>query len=159
MASTFQFSQSYGAGPTVADIGDGSGGNYWNYKNVDDATPANYSSYPIQAGDDSYEVYIRGHWTGTFNSISNIKIWLSTKSLTGYGTGASLKGSVQSSYTQSTKVANADSAFPESSGAALAPTYAANYSQYVRIQLHTVNTSPAPGDGGSNIFTLTWDES
>jgi hypothetical protein len=159
MAAVFQFSQSYGASPTVVDIGDGSGGNYFNFKNTDDATPANYSTYPITAGEDSYEIYIRGHWTGSFNSISNIKFWNSTQALTGYGTGASIKASVQSSYTQPTKVANADSAVPTTSGTALAPTYSSNYSQYLRLQLHTVASGAVPGDGGSNVFSLSWDES
>ena len=160
MAATFQFSQTYGASPgTVGDIGDGTGGNYWNFKNADDATPANYSTYPIPAGNDSYEVYIRGHFTGTFNSIGNLFFWASTLSLTGYGTGASLKASVQAAYATPAVAANGDSAIPTTQGTGLAPTYAAAYSQYLRMQLHTVNTSPVPGDGGVSTLSLQWDES
>jgi hypothetical protein len=159
-AATFQFSQTYGTSPgTIVDIGGTSGGNYFNFKNIDDATPANYSTYPITAGNDSYEVYIRGHWTGTFNSISNILFWNSTQSLTGYGTGASIKASVQSSYGTPSTTPNADSAVPTSSGSGLAPTYSSNYSQYIRLQLHTVASGAIPGDGGMNTFNLSWDES
>ena len=160
MASTFQFSQTYGAAPgTSVDIGDGPGGNYFNFKNIDDATAGNYGTHPIPAGNDSYEAYIRGHRTGTFNSTSNIKFRLSSKNLTGYGTGASIKASVQSSYSTPSTTPNADSACPESQGAGLAPTYANNYSQYIRLQLHTVLSGAAPGDGGTNTFSLSWDES
>lgn len=159
MAATFQFSQTYGAAPgTPGDIGDGSGGNYFNFKNIDDATPGNYGANPISAGNNSFEVYLRGHFTGTFNSISNLKFWASSLILTGYGTGASIKASVQGGgYATPTTTPNADSAVPTTEGGALAPTYAANFSQYVRLQLATA-ADASPGDGGTTTFTLKYDE-
>jgi hypothetical protein len=162
MAATFQFSQSTGAGESKADIGDGSGGNYFNFMSEDQkGTPADYTNHPITAGNDSFEVYIQGHWTGTFSSISNIKYWLSTKSLTGYGSTASLKGSVVAvgAYAAPTATPNADTAFPEVEGSALAPTYASNYCGYLRHQLHTSVAGATPGDGGTNTFTMKYDES
>lgn len=160
-AATFQFSQSYGAGETKADVGDGSGGNYWNFKSIDDATAANYSSNPIVAGEDSFEVYIQGHFTGTFNAISNVLFWASDLVLTGYGTGAALKASVviPGDWAQASEVANADSAIPTTEGTALELAYAAAFSDYVRMQLHTTTTAAVPGDGGTTTFTMQYDES
>ena len=161
MAAAFQFSQSNGAGQTKTDIGDGSGGNYFNFKTNDDATPANYSSNPITAGNDSMEVYLQGHWTGTFNSISNIKFWASANTYTGAGTGNTIKASVVpvGSYATPTTTPNGDSAVPTSQGAGLAPTYGSNYCGYCRLQLHTVASGATPGDTNSVTFSLSWDES
>lgn len=161
MAATFQFSQSNGAGQTKTDVGDGSGGNYWNFKTNDDATPANYSSNPITAGNDSMEIYVQGHWTGTFNSISNIKFWASANTLTGAGTGNSIKAAVVAvgSYATPSTTPNADSAVPTSQGAGLTLTYGSNFCSYVRLQLHTVNTSPTPGDTGTVTWSMSYDES
>lgn len=159
MAATFQFSQSNGSGETKTDIGNGSGGNYFNFKNADTATPSDYTTYPITAGNCSYEVYLQGHWTGTFSSISNVKFWMSTKSLTGYGTGASIHAAVvaPASYATPSTTENADSACPESEGSALSLTYLSNYCSYVRLQLETESDASA-GTGGTSTFTLKYDE-
>lgn len=68
MAATFAWAQTYGSAPgTVASLG--ISGNLFNYKRADDATAANYSSNPVTAGQKSYEVWLRGKFTGTFNKI------------------------------------------------------------------------------------------
>lgn len=103
MAATFQFSQSYGVTPTVTDIGDGSGGNYWNYKDVDDATPANYSSNPITAGNNSYEVWLRLHFTNTFNKVDNLQMWESTAFSPATGLTVKYKANNVGAYVQSVK--------------------------------------------------------
>ena len=158
MTAVFQFSQTYGTTPgTAVDIGDGGGGNYWNYKNADDATPANYSTYPITAAARSYGVYVRGHFTSSFISISNIKFWASTLTLTGYGTGALISGSEQSSYGTPSTADTGDANIPTTEGTALGPTYSSNYSQYLRTQLETA-ADATPGDGGVSTFTMKYDE-
>ena len=159
MAATFQFSQSNGAGQTKTDVGSGAGGNYWNFKNADTASAADYTSNPITAGNLSYGVYIQGHFTGTFNLISNIKFWASTLSLTGYGTGALISAAkiVPGSYATPSTVDTADATVPTTEGTALLPAYATNFSDYIRMQLETV-ADASPGDGGTTTFTYKYDE-
>lgn len=49
MAAVFQWAQRYGTSPgTLTALG--VSGNLFNFKNADDATPGNYTSYPITAG-------------------------------------------------------------------------------------------------------------
>src|SRR5579872_1560139 len=73
-AETFNFAQTNGSSgsPTTTDLG--SSGNLFNFKNSDDATASNYASNPITASDvanngDSYEIWLRMHFTGTFSVI------------------------------------------------------------------------------------------
>lgn len=168
MAATFQFAQSYGATPTVADIGDGSGGNYWNFKDVDDATPANYSSNPITAGNNSYEVWLRGHFTGTFNVVDNLQFWMSTDFSPNTGLTVKYKANNVGAYVQSVKTTStvATVAMPTSDpgtanvsiGGSLSGTLtSAGYSDYIVLQLQTT-VSAAPGDTSSATFTLQYDE-
>ena len=160
MASSFQFNQGCQANlGTVFDIGAGSGDNEFNFMSADATavlTPT-YSANPITAGNNSFSVGIRGHWTGTFNSIANIKVWWS-KTLTGYGTSADIMASVQASVWTPSATATGDSSAPTSQGSGLAPTYSANYSQWTRHQLQTQVTAAAPGDGGTSTLSLSWDE-
>ncbi len=168
MAATFQFSQSYGATPTVADIGDGTGGNYFNFKDIDDVTPGNYSTYPILAGDNSYEIWLRAHFTGTFNVIDNLQFWQSTAFSPATGLTLKYKANTVGSYVQSVKTTStvATTAMPTSDpgtanvtiGNSLSGTLtAAGYSDYIVIQLQTDITAAA-GDTSSAEFTLQYDE-
>lgn len=168
MAATFQFAQSYGVTPTVADIGDGTGGNYWNFKDVDDATPANYSSNPITAGNNSYEVWLRAHVTGTFNVIDNFQFWQSAAFSPATGLTLLWKGNNVGAYVQSVKTTStvATVAMPTSDpgtanvsiGGSLSGTLTgAGYSDYIVIQLQTTG-SAASGDTSSATFTLQYDE-
>lgn len=162
MAATWQWAQQNGAAPgTPTDIGD-TAGNFFNFKANDSATPSDYSSNPITAGNNSMEVYLRGHFTGTFNQISNMLFWNSVQSLTGYGSGASIKASIQSTYSTPTTTPNGDSAVPTSQGSALAVTPSTisspGYSDFIRLQLAT-GANASPGDGGSNEFSFRYSES
>jgi hypothetical protein len=160
MAADFQFSQSNGAGQTKTDIGSGVGGNYWNFKNADTAVPSDYATYPITAGNRSYDVWIQGHFTGTFNSISNIKFWCSTLLLTGYGTGALISGDkeIPGAYVTPATTDTGEPNVPTAEGSALALAYGTNFSDYVQLQLET-GADATPGDGGTSTFTLKYDES
>ena len=157
--ATYQFNQGYGAGPSVTDIGDGSGGNFFNFMNADITaalTPV-YTANPITAGNDSFWVGIRGHFTGTFNTISNLRVWW-TKVLTGYGTGADITASVQASWPGAPSATDTgDSSAPTTEGTGLQPTYAAAYSQWTRHQLETASDA-TPGDGGTSTINLSYDE-
>ena len=151
----------------TTDIGAG-GDNHFNFKNADTANPADYSSYPITAGASSYEVYLNAHWTGTFNAITTNKVWMSTYSMTGYGTGALVTASVVTNYAQPSTTANGDSETPTVEGSALDPTISegtgtpdvgtAGYSKLWRMQLQT-DSDATPGTGGTNVMTLKWSES
>lgn len=158
-AATFQFNQGYGSslGSNV-DIGSGGGTNDFNFMNADitaKLTPT-YDANPITAGNCSYSVGIRGHWTGTFNSISNIRVWW-TKVLTGYGTGADITASIQAGGFTPSATDTGDATAPTSEGSGLQPTYSSNYCQWTRHQLETAGDASA-GDGGTSTLNLSYDE-
>ena len=163
MSATFNWAQSNGAGETATDLG--ASGNLFNFKTNDDATAANYSTNPITAGAASMEVYLRAHFTGTFNKIDNLQFWLSTAFSP--ATGLAIKAKMNScAYATPSATANADSAVPTSDpgtanvsiGASLSGALtAAGYSDYIRLQLQTT-TSAAPGDTSLAVFTLQYDE-
>lgn len=167
LAADFQWAGWSGSSgsPTTADLG--VSGNLYNYKTFDDlTTPGDYTSYPITAGANSYEVWLRGHFTGTFNQIQNLKFWKSSGTL---GTGEALKfAGTTSTYDDPT---TADSSYatadvPTSSpGSAnvsivgnLAGTLsAAGFSDFLISQLQTTTAAEA-GDTETFTFTLTYDE-
>jgi len=83
MSATWNWSGTYGTSPgTTTDLG--VSGNLFNFKSVDSLTSAaDYTSYPITAGNNSYEVFLRGHWSGTFNQIQNVQFYKSAGVLSG----------------------------------------------------------------------------
>ena len=163
MAATFTWSQSNGAGETVTDLG--SSGNLFNFKNADDATPANYSSNPITAGNNSYSVYLRGKFTGTFNNIDNLQFWLSTDFSPNTGLSVVFNGN-NVSYATPSASDTGDSAVPTSDpgtanvsigGALTGDLTGTGYSDYIRLQLQTT-VSAGAGDTSLATFTLQYDE-
>lgn len=165
MAATFEWSQTNGAGASVTDLG-ASSGNLFNFKSVDDATAANYSSNPITAGENSYGVYLRAKFTGTFNTIENLQFWMSTDFSP--NTGLTVKfGGNNISYATPATTSTGDSNVPTSDpgtanvslgGALTGDLTASGYSDYIRLQLQTTG-SAAPGDTSLATFTLQYDES
>jgi hypothetical protein len=163
MAATFNWAQSNGVGETATDLG--ASGNLFNFKTNDDATAANYSTNPITAGLASMEVYLRGHFTGTFNKIDNLQFWQSTAFSP--ATGLAIKAAMNNvTYATPSVTANADSAIPTSDPATANVSIggslsgyldAAGYSDYIRLQLQTT-TSANPGDTSLAVFTLQYDE-
>jgi len=163
MAATFTWSQSNGAGETVTDLG--ASGNLFNFKNVDDATAANYSDNPITAGNNSFGVYLRGKFTGTFNNIDNLQFWMSTDFSPNTGLSVVFGGN-NISYATPAVAATGDSAVPTSDpgtanvsigGALTGDLTGTGYSDYIRLQLQTTG-SAAPGDTSLATFTLQYDE-
>lgn len=147
-----------------------------NWKNVDDNTTNSgtaYSSSPITAGNNSYEKFQYGHFTGTFNQVLS---GLYAHTATAFGTGLTLKGTVTSSYTTPSTTANSNlttdmtSAISIGSGLgvnfsttgpyAASPTStlsAAGYTQYLVTQLQTTG-SAAAGDTAQVTMTLQYQE-
>lgn len=154
MAATFEWSESNGAGEAVQDnianINFGSTDTY-------EITPA---SYPIVAGANSYEKYIRAKFTGTFTEISNMKFW---KSAGSYKTGEAIKAAANQAYgTPTSSVsAKAISDIPVVEGSALSIQSSSGgstitspgYTKYICMQLQTTVSTPA---GAVNTKTLTF---
>lgn len=82
MAATFTWQRSHGAGETITTATE------VNWKNIDDNTTA-YSSSPITAGNNSFEIWLAGKFSGTFNQIS---AGLYEHTSVAFGTGLTLKG-------------------------------------------------------------------
>lgn len=166
MAATFAWAQSHGAGPTVASLG--ISGNLFNFKRIDDATAANYSTYPITAGDLSYEVWLRGKFTGAFNTVDNVQFWRSTNFSPATGLSVKWAPATPSAYTQGvTGASKAVSAVPTSDpgaanvrcrGGLASGLVASGYTDYVVLQLVTTSAAAA-GDTSLAIFTMNYDES
>lgn len=153
MTATFDFSESNGAGETVTN----SISNV-NYGNTDtpNITPA---SFPITAGNNSFEKWIRGHFSGTYTSISNLKFW---KSSGAYVTGETIKAAVNTAYATPTASTSSVATVnvPTTSGTALVPTSpgaSPSYSGYIISQLQTTGSTP-PGFVNQKEFTLQYDE-
>lgn len=166
MAATFQWNGTYGTSPgTTADLG--SSGNLFNFKNSDSLTSAaDYTSYPITAGNSSYEVWLRGHWTGTFNQIQNLQFYKSSGTLED---GVTIEWEGEET-TYATPVSSgstvATTAIPESDpgtanvsigGELTGSLSTAGFSDYVVLQLNTTTATPS-GDTNTYTFTLQYDE-
>lgn len=168
MAADFQWAGWYddAGDPTTADLG--VSGNLFNFKTSNDlSNPADYTSYPIVAGQNSYDVWLRGHFTGTFNQIQNLKFWKSAGAL---GTGESLKfiGHVTAFDDPTTgdsayATANVPTASPGSANVSVEGSLAGiltaeGFSDFIVLQLQTTTAAEA-GDTEAFTFTLTYDES
>lgn len=84
MAATFEFREANGVGETITTAR-----TECNWKNIDDSTTA-YSSSPITAGNNSYEKWQFGYFSGTYNQILG-GLWAHTAGT--FGTGLTLKAS------------------------------------------------------------------
>lgn len=153
MAATFQWAESNGAGQTVTD-----GISNLNYGNVDavNITPA---SNPITAGNNSFEKWNRGKFSGTYNSVTNLKFY---KSAGAYVTGEDIKAAVNAAYATPTASTSsvATVTVPTTLGTALVPTApgaSPSYSGYITSQLQTTVSTP-PGNVNQKTFTLQYDE-
>ena len=77
MGATFNWQQTVGAPPGTSQVL-GASGNLVNFKNIDSIGTSNYAQNPIPAGSNSFEVWMRGAFSGTFNAIYDLRFWLST---------------------------------------------------------------------------------
>lgn len=168
MAATFTWSGTYGVGAgTVLDLG--TSGNLFNFKSLNSLTSAaDYTTYTVVAGTSSYEVFLRGKFTGTFNRIANIQAW---KSSGGPDAGITLKwdGDGNTAYTEAVSATSviATTTMPTgdpgtanvSIGNALTGALSATgYTDYMVLQLQST-TAAAAGDSSTYTFSLSYDES
>ena len=170
MAATFAWAGTYGATPGT-DIDLGVSGNLFNFKSLDSLTSASdYTSYPVTAGTASYEVWLRGKFTGTFNTIDNLQFW---KSAGGPDTGITIKwdgeGNADADYAtpvssnSTLATANIPTSDPGTSNVTIADALtgslvATGYGDYIVLQIQTT-TGAAAGDSSTYTFTLQYDES
>lgn len=182
MAATFDFQEDNGAqtGSPTKGTTRTTGRTEANWKNIDDSTTA-YSSSPITAGNNSFEKWMFGKFSGTFN---NILSGLFAHTAGSMGTGLTIKGVAACSgdasrilYTTPATTANSNlttdmtSAISIGSGVAVcfgatgpeatgkATTMATNpcYTNYLTHQLQT-SGSTAAGDTATATFTLQYQE-
>jgi len=160
MAATFTWSESNGVGEAVTD-----GIVNLNVGNTDakELVPADW---PILAGENSYEKWIRAKFGGTFTEISNMKLW---KSAGAYKTGEALKWNETSDniYHQPVKTASthATSDIPTSLPGTLNvhrstgenTMIAAGYTRYFVFQLQSTVLTPA-GAVNTKTITFQYDE-
>jgi len=157
MPETFAWSESNGVTPTVNDAITN-----LNFGNVD-AADLVVNTYPIVAGELSYEKNIRAKFGGTFTEISNIKLF---KSAGAYKTGEVINANCVATYVQPVKTASsrAVNPIPTEVGSAIA-VLAANgdativapgYTRYVCLQLVTTASTPS-GVVNSKTIELQYD--
>lgn len=175
MAATFEWDESNGAGETVTH-----NRTEVNWKNIDDSTTA-YSSSPITAGNNSYEKWQFGHFSGTYNQILG---GLFAHTATAFGTGLTLKGpksmtadADRLAYATPSTAANTNltvdmtavtaitsgstvyfgATSPSASGKATSTTSNPAYTNYLTTQLQTASTAAA-GDTATVTLTLRYQE-
>jgi len=151
-----------------------------NWKNTDTVGTA-YSSAPITAGNNSFEIWNFGKFTGTFNQILT---GLFAHTSTAFGTGLTLKGTPACTgdgdrllYTTPSASANSNltvdmtsaiaigsgvavffgATGPEATGKASSSTNATTYTNYLTTQLQT-SGSAAAGDTATVTLTLQYNE-
>ena len=175
MAATFIWQEANGAGQTVTTA------TAVNWKNIDDNTGTAYSAAPITAGNNSFEKWQNGNFTGTYNQLSG---GLFAHTLTALGTGLTLKGpptmtsdTTDLAYTTPSTTTNANltldmtTAIAITSGVAVwfgatsptaaskAATSTANpaYTNYLTTQMQSTG-SAAAGDTATITLTLRYLE-
>ena len=175
MAATFEFDESNGAGQTVTH-----NVTNVNWKNIDDTTTA-YTASPITAGNNSFEKWQNGHFSGTFNQIS---AGLFAHTATAFGAGLTLKGpptmtsdTTDLAYATPSTTTNANlttdmtsviaigsgvavwfgATSPTAAGKAATMTTNPCYTNYLTTQLQTTGSAGA-GDTATVTLTLEYQE-
>ncbi len=166
MPATFAWAQTVGAPPgTTTNLG--STGNLANFKNIDSVGTSDYATHPIPAGNNSYEVWLQGYFSGTFNAIYDLRFWMSTDFSP--NTGLTVKSNMtQQSFAQPT---NATSSIATSTigtsdpgaanvsigGSLNSSLTSSGYTDYIVMQLQTT-TAAAAGDTSLATFSLSYIE-
>lgn len=182
MAATFAFDRDHGAqtGSPTKGTTRSTGVTDVNWKNADVEATA-YSAAPITASNNSFENWIFGHFSGTFNQVS---AGLFAHTLTAFGTGLTLKGTPACTgdgdrllYTTPAATTNASlttdmtsaisiasgvavcfgATGPEATGKSTSMTTNPCYTNYLTTQLQT-SGSAAAGDTAQVTLTLQYNE-
>jgi hypothetical protein len=166
MAATYELSETNLVGAVVTD-----GITSINYGSNDSPNIV-VATYPITYGTNSFEKYIRLHFTNTFNKIENLQIW---KSAGAYVTGEGIKTNLTtigySAASYATPTASTSSvatnamptADPTTANLGLAGSLSGSltsvgYSDYWVTQLQTTVSTPA-GNVNQKTYTIQYDES
>lgn len=182
MAATFAWDRDTGTqtGSPTKGTTRSAGTTDTNWKNTDTYATA-YSAAPITAGNNSYEIWNFGHFSGTYNQILT---GLFAHTATAFGTGLTLKGTPACTgdgdrllYTTPSTTANANltvdmtsavaigsgvavffgATGPEATGKASSTTTNPCYTNYLTTQLQT-SASAAAGDTATVTLTLQYNE-
>lgn len=182
MAATFAFDRDHGTqtGSPTKGTTRSTGVTDVNWKNSDTEATA-YSAAPITAGNNSYDNWLFGHFSGTFNQIS---AGLFAHTATAFGTGLTLKGPPACTgdgdrllYTTPSATANSNLSVdmtsavsigsgvavcfgatgPEATGKAATMTTNPCYTNYLTTQLQTASNAAA-GDTAQVTLTLQYNE-
>ena len=182
MAATFAFDRDTGTqtGSPTKGTTRSAGTTDTNWKNTDTYATA-YSAAPITAGNNSFEIWNFGHFSGSYNQIS---AGLFAHTATAFGTGLTLKGTPACTgdgdrllYTTPSTTANAalttdmtsaiaigsgvavcfGATGPEATGKATTMTTNPCYTNYLTTQLQT-SGSAAAGDTATVTLTLQYNE-
>lgn len=182
MAATFEFNRDTGAstGSPAKGTTRTTAVTDSNWKNTDTYGTA-YSAAPITAGNNSFEIWNFGHFSGSFNQISG---GLFAHTATAFGTGLTLKGTPACTgdgdrllYTTPSTTANSNlttdmttaisiasgvavcfgATGPEATGKATSMTTNPCYTNYLTTQLQTTS-SAAAGDTATVTLTLQYNE-
>ena len=158
MAATYQWSESNGSGETVTD-----GITNMNFGDNDSPNLVT-TTYPIVAGNNSYEKYIRAKFSSSFTEISNMKFWMSVGT---YLAGEDIKAAANQAYVQPVKTTStvATVTVPTGVGSALSiqaadgsgTIVAPGYTKYFVLQEQTTGSTPA-GAVNTKTFTFQYDE-
>lgn len=151
MAATFAWSESNGAGETVTD-----GISNTNFGNTDGPNLSSPNNRVV-AGQNSFEKWLRGRYSGTFTTISNLRFWKSAGSLP---SGVTIKADVDAVYATPTDSASSVATVdvPTVEGSALtpaAPSGNPDYSGYITMQMQTTGAA-TPGTVPTQTFTLKY---
>lgn len=125
------------------------------------------STYPITAGTYSYDKWIRGHWSGTFTRIENLKFWMSgtgpyvtgeTINWTGLATQYATPTNAQSDQAQTAMpTAEPGSANVSIGGTTTGSLTSEGDSDFMVIQA-SITTAASAGAVNQKTFTLQYDE-
>lgn len=163
MTATMTFAERYGTDPGLFN---GSISNL-NFGNLG-SPELDQLAYPIARGNNSYEKWVMGSFSGTFTQINNIKFWMSAGS---YGTGEVIKfdGS-QTTYatpvttTSAVALGSVPTALPGANNVSIkglltaAGSLTATGSTDLIVLQYQTTASVATGPTNQKTFTLRWEE-
>lgn len=145
----------------------GATGNLVNFKNIDSIGTSDYATHPIPAGNNSFEVWLQGYFSGTFNAIYDLRFWMSTdfspntglvvKANTTQQTFAQPTNATSSIATTTIGTSDPGAANVSISGNLNSSLTSSGYTDYIVLQLQTT-TAAAAGDTSLATFSLSYIE-
>ena len=169
MVATFEWKVWTGSAAGTENPGSGSA-THLNFHNDDTyGTSTDYQTkqivVPASGTSYSYERWLSGRWSGTFNLIDNILYWKSAGTLSDVNLAINA-GEAAAGVTPVVIASTiATSAVPTTEGTAIDVTPSTpitsspGYSDFVVMQLNVPSTVTTPGDIGVQTFTMQYDES